>query len=77
MIEQLAIAMFGIASIWTSQDGNPRVRRWACLFGICAQPFWFYATITAGQWGMFALTVAYTLGWARGIRTYWFKGVAA
>ena len=35
------------------------------------QPFWFYATWKAGQWGIFALCTLYTYAWARGVWTHW------
>jgi hypothetical protein len=77
MIEQIAIALCGITSIYLSQDSRASWRRYACIFGICAQPFWLYATWRAGQWGMFALTIAYTIGWMRGIRNFWWRKVSA
>jgi len=73
MIEQLAIAVTGVTAIWLSQDARPSWQRWACLFGLCGQPFWFYATWTAGQYGIFALCALYTLSWARGVKTHWLK----
>lgn len=78
MIEQIAIGLCGCSSVWLSQSPNPRVQRFACLFGLAAQPFWFYATWQAGQWGIFFLAFIYTVGWLRGVRTYWFpkKGTA-
>jgi nicotinamide riboside transporter PnuC len=71
MIEQFAIAGTGVVAIWLSQDARPAWRRWACVFGLCGQPFWFYAAWTAGQYGIFALCVFYTLSWARGVKTHW------
>src|SRR4051794_33783084 len=46
-------------------------RRWACIFGLLAQPFWFYAAWKAEQWGILAISTLYTYAWARGIRTHW------
>jgi hypothetical protein len=73
MIEQIAIAACGIASIYASQDRRLSVQRYACLFGLAAQPFWFYATFRAGQWGIFALSIVYALGWARGVLNFWVR----
>jgi hypothetical protein len=73
VIDQIAIGVCGLASVWLSQDERRNVQRYACLFGIVAQPFWFYATIKAGQWGIFVLTIFYTIGWLRGVRNYWFR----
>lgn len=73
MIEQIVIAVCGIASVWLSQDWRRSHQRWACLFGIVAQPFWMYATWHAEQWGIFLLSFVYAAGWIRGIYNYWIK----
>lgn len=70
MIEQLVIALTGVLAAWVNQDLNGRVRRWGCVIGLLGQPFWFYATFTASQWGMFAVTVGYTLAFLRGLKNF-------
>jgi hypothetical protein len=40
-LEQIGIAIFGVAAIRLSQDEREKVRRWACIAGLCSQPFWF------------------------------------
>lgn len=72
-LAQIGIAIFGVAAIRLSQDHRDSVRRWACICGLLAQPFWFYATWTAGQWGIFALCFLYTWAWFKGLRTYWIR----
>ena len=71
MIAQLAIAATGVTAIWLSQSKSEQARRFACLFGLAAQPFWFYATWLAEQWGIFAMCFLYTASWLRGFRTHW------
>ena len=71
MIEQTVIAVCGIASVWLSQSTNFKTARWACIFGLAAQPAWLYTTWAAQQWGIFALSAVYTVGWLRGVRIYW------
>lgn len=73
MIEQIVIAICGLSSVYLSQDRDPRRQRFACLFGLCAQPFWFYACWKAQQWGIVALAFVYTAGWARGVWNFWIK----
>ena len=72
-LEQIGIAVFGVAAIRLSQDERERVRRWACICGLAAQPFWFYTTAVHGQWGIFGLSFFYTWAWFKGVRTYWWK----
>ena len=71
MIAQLGIATLGVAAVWLSQDPRPAVRRYACLFGLAGQPFWFYATWSSEQWGMFALCFLYSWAWFTGLRQHW------
>lgn len=71
MIEQFGIMVCGLTAVFLSQDSRPNWRRWACIFGLCGQPFWFYATWKAQQWGIFGLSFLYAYSWARGIWTFW------
>jgi len=73
MIEQIAIVITGISAVWFSQDQRPLVRRYACLFGLAGQPFWFYTSYQAGQWGIFTLSFFYTFAWAKGFYLFWIK----
>lgn len=73
MIDQVAIGVCGVTSVFLSQAKLRHVQRWACIFGLCAQPFWFYATWTAGQWGIFGLSFIYTFGWMRGVYNFWIR----
>jgi len=43
------------------------------VFGLLAQPFWFYATWQAEQWGIFALSFLYAASWLRGLWTQWVR----
>jgi hypothetical protein len=70
-LDQIGIALSGVIAVWLSQDKRESWRRWACIFGMLGQPFWFYATWKAGQWGIFALCTLYTYAWARGVWTHW------
>ena len=73
MIPQLALGILGVIAIYLSQDRRLRVQRFACLFGLASQPFWFYATWQAEQWGIFALCFLYTLSWLKGAWTHWIR----
>lgn len=77
MIDQVVIGVCGMTSVILSQDRRPQWRKWACIVGIVAQPFWLYASWTAQQWGIVLLTVVYTIAWLRGIHNFWIRGAAA
>lgn len=71
MLEQIAIAFTGTVAIFLTQAKSESLRRYACLVGFAGQPFWMYATLSTEQWGMFSLTVLYTIAWAKGIYIHW------
>ncbi len=62
---QLAIAFTGVTAIFLT-NGSPRQRRWAPLFGLAGQPFWFITAYQAEQRGIFALCTLYAAAWSRG-----------
>jgi hypothetical protein len=73
IVPQIIIPLTGVAAIWLTQSPNESARRYACLFGLAAQPFWFWATYESEQWGIFAVCILYALSWARGFRNHWIK----
>lgn len=70
-MNQAAIFVLSILSVWCVTSRSEAVRRWGPVFGLCSQPFWLYATWRAGQYGMFSVSVIYTGMWARGIFNSW------
>ena len=76
-LDQIGIALSGVIAVWLTQDKRENWRRWACVFGMLGQPFWFYATWKAEQWGIFALCALYAYAWARGVWTHWLSPYVA
>lgn len=70
-MEQIAIALTGVVAIWLSQDHRDNYRKWASIFGLIGQPFWFYSAYSAEQWGIFALCFFYTYAWFKGFKNNW------
>lgn len=69
--DQIAIALLGALAAWLSQARGESSRKWAPVFGMLGQPFWFYASWQAGQWGIFAVSIVYACAWSRGLWVYW------
>lgn len=67
------IVVTGMSAVWLSQDRQSSKRKYACLFGLLGQPFWFYTTYQAEQWGIFMLTFFYTFAWGKGFYLFWIK----
>ena len=72
-MDQILIAITGVIAIWLTQQGNDNIKKYACLFGITGQPFWFYSAYTNEQWGIFILCIFYTYSWLLGINNHWIK----
>lgn len=70
MTIQIIIGLTGGIAIWLTQSENLRNRKYACIFGLIGQPFWFYSAFTAEQWGIFVLCIFYTLAWYKGFRLH-------
>lgn len=73
-MDQLLIAVTGAVAIYLTQQKNEKLKRYACLFGIAGQPFWFYSAYTAEQWGIFVLCIFYLYAWLLGFYNNWIKG---
>lgn len=70
-MEQVLIALTGVVAIRLSQGANEEWKKYACIFGLIGQPFWFYSAYTAEQWGIFILCFFYTEAWIKGFRVHW------
>lgn len=73
MIEQIMIGLTGAIAVLLSQQQSISLKRYACFFGIAGQPFWFYATYKAQQWGIFGLSFLYAYAWLLGLYNNWIK----
>ena len=72
MIEQTFIALTELIAIWLIQEKKQEYRKWACVFGLLGQPFWFYASYQADQWGAFILCFFFTVAWLKSLKENWF-----
>jgi len=72
-MDQIVIALTGATAIWLSQQHREYWKKYASILGLIGQPFWFYATYKAEQWGIFGLTFFYTYSWSVGFRNNWMK----
>lgn len=72
-MNQFLLAVFGLIALCFAMSDIPKLRKWAPVVGLAGQPFWFVATIPTQQWGMVALSVAYSLVYINGVRLQWWK----
>lgn len=65
---QLWVLVTTGASVWLmSNPHNRRYRRLGCWLGLAAQPVWFFSTFQNFQWGMFLLSIVFTVSYLRGL----------
>ena len=72
-ISQIAILVFGAASILLISLKSPKKNLWGWIFGLAHEPFWFYTTFHNEQWGIFLLAIWYTYAWGNGLRNAYKK----
>ena len=72
-IAQIGIAFTGVTAIYLTQCGKANWARYACLFGLAGEPFWFWSAIEAHQLGVVALAFLYTFAWGKGLWLHWLR----
>lgn len=72
-VAQLGIAFTGATAIMLTQSQHESRRRYACLFGLAGQPFWFATAYTHQQWGVLGLCFLYGFSWAKGVWQWWVR----
>lgn len=70
---QIGITICGVSAVWLAMDERPKVKRWAPVLGLLAQPFWALETISKGQYFITGLCLLYGAGWLRGFNSQWVK----
>jgi hypothetical protein len=69
-IIQWCILILGASAIYLVSRKERECKLHGFAIGLCSQPFWLYETFAQRQWGMFALSVWYTMVWINGIRNH-------
>jgi len=54
MIEQVFIAVTELIAVGLLQAKTRQYKKWASIFGLLGQPFWFYTSYQQEQWGVFS-----------------------
>jgi hypothetical protein len=70
IISQVAIFIFGVTSLILITKKN----KWGFVIALFGQPFYFYTSYVNRQWGLFLVTLVYTIIWAYGATQWFSKG---
>ena len=73
LIAQICIGVFGVSAIFMVNRPEAKLRKWAPIVAMFAQPAWYYTTYINEQWGIFILSFLYTYSWGMGIYQQWIK----
>ena len=68
IVSQVMIIVFGLLTPCLTAIKS----RWTPVVILAAQPFWFVTAFVHCQWGVFALTLYYTIVWARSFASWWY-----
>lgn len=68
-ISQGAVFIFGTTAIILVAKKN----KWGFVAGLLSQPFWFITAYINGQWGVFFVSIIYTVSWIYGVYNWFFK----
>jgi len=69
LICQIGIIIFGISAAFLMAFKN----KLGVVFGFCSQPFWITTSYMNDQFGVFLLSLIYTVTWVIGIYNWWIK----
>ena len=70
-LEQIGIAVFGLAALWMGLGNNVTARKWAPIVGLLGQPFWAVFAWKTGSWALAVLVPAYSAVYLRGVWVQW------
>ncbi len=66
-LEQAIILICSGVSIFLFASRNRKHRFIGFIIAVCGQPFWWHTSWAHGQWGIFILSIWFTLNHLRGI----------
>lgn len=69
IISQAAIFVLGAGAIVLIGKKN----KWGFVLGLLSQPFWFITSYINEQWGVFMVSIIYTISWWLGIYEWFYK----
>lgn len=69
MVAQAGVFFFGALAIILVARKN----KWGFFFGLLSQPFWFATAFINHQWGVFLVSIAYSISWIYGLYNWFWK----
>jgi hypothetical protein len=73
VIEQAFIAITELIAVGLLQAKTRQYKKWASIFGLLGQPFWFYTSYQQEQWGVFLVCFCFLALWIKSFANNWIK----
>lgn len=73
VVLQVGLASLSLTATWLSLRKSTVMRRYACFFGMAAQPFWICSSLAAHQYGVLLATAAYSAMWVHNFYSTWVR----
>ena len=64
---QIWAGVLGAVAILMVNSRKDHLMKWGAVVGLVSQPAWIIGTLTAAQWGYFAVSIVVTFSWMFGI----------
>jgi hypothetical protein len=69
---QIIIASTEVTAMLLLSSKKQSIRKYAAIFGLIGQPFWFYSSYQAGQFGAFFLCFVFSAIWLKNLYSDYF-----
>jgi hypothetical protein len=66
-MDQIIIFSLGCTGIWFMSKGTPRGALVGSVLGLSSEPFWFWSSYKASQWGIMVMACVYSAVFAKAI----------
>lgn len=70
LICQIGIPLLSCLVSYNITSIDPKQRLFGFYCGISSQPMWYFTTLYHKQWGLFLLSLWYTIQWIKGIKSH-------
>lgn len=71
-VSEIIILITGIISIYLISLNN-KWSKWGILTGLLSEPFWIISSLSSKSWGIFSVSIIYTIFYCIGIYNWFFK----
>ena len=72
ILTEIMLFVCGAVSIFLLNLNN-RYSKYGVIIGLIGQPFWYISAYNSQSWGIFSVSILYSISFIVGIYNFWFK----